>query len=228
MSTAINLRKKGVAASAEAVKCTASRLAFARPYRAALDSLGRLRNLAIKVRRGRTRQERCPMSALGSRFPRSFDHWEHDMTATTFPEQDTTSLALASTSDRFPAPTGKGCRGGQLVLAIGPFRDWLQDHMIAQELTAMDVARRIGRDEAIVRGWFGVRSRDWRSQRQDRFVVHVIGELVVEYVGIALVGNPRLVCELYAHMAEPVCQHCGAMSDCDHLGQDLDLEQFAA
>jgi hypothetical protein len=163
------------------------------------------------------------MSALGSRFPRSFDHREHDM-PTTISEQDTTSLALAAEAlDRFPAPTGKGYRGGQLVLAIGPFRDWLQAHMTANELTAIDVARRIGRDEVIVRGWFGVRARDWRTQSQEHFVVHVISELVVEHVGIALVGNPRLVPELYAHMAEPVCQHCGATTDCTHLGHDLQL-----
>jgi hypothetical protein len=48
-----------------------------------------------------------------------------------------------------------------LVLAIGPFRAWLSEHMIAHELTAADVARRIGRDEALVRGWFGVRG--WGS-----------------------------------------------------------------
>jgi hypothetical protein len=113
-----------------------------------------------------------------------------------------------------------------LVLAIGPFRDWLSEHMLAHDVTACDVARRIGRDEAIVRGWFGIRSRDWRTQRQDQFVVHTISDLVIEHVGIALVGNPRLVPELYPHMAEPVCQHCGAEEDCDHLGRDL--EQLAA
>jgi hypothetical protein len=134
------------------------------------------------------------------------------------------ALTLAPpASDRFPAPTSKGCQGGQLVLAIGPFRDWLSEQMQAHELTAVDVARKIGRDEAIVRGWFGVRSRDWRNHSPDRFVVHVISELVVEHVGIALIGNPRLVPELYPHLAEPVCQHCGAATDCDHLGQDLQL-----
>jgi hypothetical protein len=132
-----------------------------------------------------------------------------------------TSVTLVPQApDRFPAPTSKGCRGGQLVLAIGPFRDWLHDHMLAHELTAMDVARRIGRDEAIVRGWFGIRSRDWRTQSPNHFVVHVISELVIEHVGIALTGNPRLVPELYAHMAEAVCQHCGATTNCHHLRRD--------
>lgn len=63
-----------------------------------------------------------------------------------------------------------------------------------------------------------VRGRDRRTQSQDRFVVHVISELTVQTVGMALTGNPRLVPELYPHMAEPVCQHCGAPADCDHLG----------
>jgi hypothetical protein len=124
-------------------------------------------------------------------------------------------------SDRFPAPTAGGCQGSMLVLAIGPFRDWLTEHMSAHGLVAGDVARCIGRDEAMVRGWFGVRGRDWRSQSPDRFVVHVISELTVEAIGIALTGNPRLVPELYPHMAEPVCQRCGATADCDHLGHEL-------
>jgi hypothetical protein len=115
------------------------------------------------------------------------------------------------------------------VLAIGPFRDWLDAQMLTHELTAVDVARRIGRDEAILRGWFDIGSRDWRTQSQEHFIVHVISELVIEHVGIALTGNPRLVPELYPHMAEPVCQHCGATTDCDHLSVDLDLdEQLAA
>jgi hypothetical protein len=79
----------------------------------------------------------------------------------------------------------------------------------------------------MVRGWFGVRGRDWRTQAPDRFVVHVISELTVEAVGIALAGNPRLVPELYPHMAEPVCQRCGAPTGCDHLARDVD-EQLAA
>jgi hypothetical protein len=121
-------------------------------------------------------------------------------------------------SDRFPAPTAGGCQGSTLVLAIGPFRDWLGEHMRVHELTSVDVAKTIGRDEAMVRGWFGVRGRDWRSQSPDRFVVYVISELTVEAVGIALTGDPRLVPELYPHMAEPVCQRCGATGDCEHLG----------
>lgn len=35
-------------------------------------------------------------------------------------------------------------------------------------------------------------------------------ERVVELVGIALTDNPTLVYELYTHLAEPVCQRCGA------------------
>lgn len=139
----------------------------------------------------------------------------------------TSALTLTpAAADRFPAPTGGGCQRSTLVLAIGPFRDWLSAYMVAHELTASDIARRIGRDEAIVRGWFGVRSREWRTQSKEHFVIHVVSEPVVEHVGIALTGNPRLVPELYPHMAEPVCQHCGAPADCDHLGQDLD--QLAA
>ena len=122
--------------------------------------------------------------------------------------------------DRFPAPIAGGCHGSTLVLAIGPFRDWLDEHMRAHELTAVDVATSIGRDEAMVRAWFGVRGRDWRTQSPDRFVIHVISELTVEQVGIALTGNPRLVPELYPHMAEPVCQRCGATTDCVHLGRE--------
>jgi hypothetical protein len=112
------------------------------------------------------------------------------------------------------------------VLVIGPFRDWLLEHMTAHELTSSDVARSIGRDETMVCGWFGVRGGDWRTQSPDRFVVHVTSELTVEAVGIALTGNPRLVPELYPHMAEPVCQRCGAHADCDHLGREVD--QLAA
>jgi hypothetical protein len=126
-----------------------------------------------------------------------------------------------STTDRFPAPTTGGKQGSSLVLAIGPFRDWLTEHMQAQQLTCADVARLIGRDDTMVRGWFGVRGRDWRTQSPDRFVIHVISELTIEHVGIALTGNPRLVPELYPHMAEPVCQRCGAPADCDHLGREL-------
>jgi hypothetical protein len=79
----------------------------------------------------------------------------------------------------------------------------------------------IGRDDAMVRGWFGVRGRGWRTQSPDRFVVHIISELTIEAVGIALTGNPRLVPELYPHMAEAVCQRCGAPAHCDHLGREL-------
>jgi hypothetical protein len=128
-----------------------------------------------------------------------------------------------TTTDRFPAPTAGGSQGSTLVLAIGPFRDWLDEYMRAHELTSADVARVIGRDESMVRGWFGVRGRDWRTQSQERFVVHIISELVVEHVGIALTGNPRLVPELYPHMAEPVCQRCGAPKDCDHLDHQHQL-----
>jgi hypothetical protein len=126
-------------------------------------------------------------------------------------------------TDRFPAPTAGGSLGSTLVLAVGPFRDWLDEHMRAHDLTSADVARVIGRDEATVRGWFGVRGRDWRTQSKERFVIHIISELVVEHVGIALTGNPRLVPELYPHMAEPVCQRCGAPNGCDHLGQQHQL-----
>jgi hypothetical protein len=73
----------------------------------------------------------------------------------------------------------------------------------------------------MVRGWFGVRGRGWRTQSPDRFVVHIISELTIEAVGIALTGNPRLVPELYPHMAEAVCQRCGAPAHCDHLGREL-------
>ncbi len=122
-----------------------------------------------------------------------------------------------TTIGRFPAPAAGGIQGSTLVLAIGPFRDWLHEHMSAHRLTATDVARVIGRDQAVVCGWFGVRGRDWRTQSPDRFVIHIISELTIEHVGIALTGNPRLVPELYPHMAEPVCQRCGATSNCDHL-----------
>ena len=88
-----------------------------------------------------------------------------------------------STSDRFPAPTTGGKLGSSLVLAIGPFRDWLTEHMTAHQLTCADVARLIGRDDTMVRGWFGVRGRDWRTQSPDRFVIHVISELTIEAVG---------------------------------------------
>ena len=125
-----------------------------------------------------------------------------------------------TTSDRFPAPTTRRAPGSTLVLAIGPFRDWLTEHMTARDLTCADVARLIGRDDTMVRGWFGVRGRDWRTQSPDRFVIHIISELTIEAVGIALTGNPRLVPDLYPHMAEPVCQRCGAISDCEHLGRE--------
>jgi hypothetical protein len=134
--------------------------------------------------------------------------------------------------DRFPAPTVGGSQGSTLVLAIGPFRDWLTQYMAAHQLTHADVARVIGGDDTMVRGWFGVRGRDWRTQSPDRFVVHIISELTIEAVGIALAGNPRLVPELYPHLAEPVCQCCGATTDCDHLGEDLHqldpVDQLAA
>ena len=37
-----------------------------------------------------------------------------------------------------------------------------------------------------------------------------------------MANNPRLVVELelYPHMAEPVCQRCGAAADCDHLDRE--------
>src|SRR5918998_1475433 len=133
---------------------------------------------------------------------------------------------LASQPDWFPAPTTGGKQGSTLVLAIGPFRDWLTEYMTAHQLHASDVARLIGKDDNVVRGWFGVRGRDWRSQSPDRFVIHVISELTIEAVGIALTGNPRLAPELYPHMAQPVCQRCGAPSDCDHLAHDLQLDQL--
>jgi hypothetical protein len=132
-----------------------------------------------------------------------------------------TQHSAPDVTDRFPAPTTGGPQGSTLVLAIGPFRDWLNEYMSAHDLTIADLARCIGRDDAMVRGWFGVRGRDWRTQSPDRFVIHIISELTVEAVGITLTGNPRLVPELYPHMAEPVCQRCGAAADCDHLGHEL-------
>jgi hypothetical protein len=138
-----------------------------------------------------------------------------------------TQHTVSAAADRFPAPTAGGCRGSTLVLAIGPFCDWLTAYMTVHELTIADLARRIGRDNAMVRGWFSVRGRDWRTQSPDRFVIHIISELTIEAVGIALAGNPRLVPELYPHMAEPVCQRCGAPGDCDHLARDL-VDQLAA
>jgi hypothetical protein len=136
---------------------------------------------------------------------------------------DDHQAVVPTATDRFPAPTAGGSQGSTLVLAVGPFRDWLDEHMSAHDLTSADVARVIGRDESMVRGWFGVRGRDWRTQSPDRFVIHVISELVVEHVGIALTANPRLVPELYPHMAEPVCQRCGAPTGCDHLGHQHQL-----
>jgi hypothetical protein len=47
--------------------------------------------------------------------------------------------------------------------------------------------------------------------------VHTISETTVEALGIALAA------ELYPHVAEPVCQHCGAHASCTHLGRDLEL-----
>jgi hypothetical protein len=129
--------------------------------------------------------------------------------------------------ERFPAPTGGGRYRSTLVLAIGPFRDWLHAHMATHELTAVHVAQSIRVDEAVVRGWFDVRPRDWREHTRERFVVHAISESMIEAVGIALTGNPRLVSELYPHMAEPVCQRCGASTSCEHLGHKLG-EQLAA
>jgi hypothetical protein len=133
-----------------------------------------------------------------------------------------TQHTAPAAADRFPVPTAGGKQGSTLVLAIGPFRDWLTEYMNAHQIVSADVARLIGRDDAMVRGWFGVRGRDWRSQSPDRFVVHIISERTIEHVGIALTGNPRLVPELYPHMAEPVCQRCGATSDCEHLGREVD------
>jgi hypothetical protein len=137
-----------------------------------------------------------------------------------------TQHTAPATTDRFPAPTAGGTQGSTLVLAIGPFRDWLTQYMNAHQIVSADIARLIGRDDAMVRGWFGVRGRDWRTQSLDRFVVHIINERTIEHVGITLTGNPRLVPELYPHMAEPVCQRCGATADCDHLGREV--EQLAA
>jgi hypothetical protein len=137
-----------------------------------------------------------------------------------------TQHTATTTTDRFPAPMAGGKQGLTLVLAIGPFRDWLTEYMNVHQIVSADVARLIGRDDAMVRGWFGVRGRDWRSQSPDRFVVHIISERTIEHVGIALTGNPRLVPELYPHMAEPVCQRCGATGDCEHLGREV--EQLAA
>jgi hypothetical protein len=137
-----------------------------------------------------------------------------------------TQHTAPGTVERFPVPTAGGKRGSSLVLAIGPFRDWLSQHMATHQLTHADVARMIGRDDTMVRGWFGVRGRDWRTQSPDRFVIHIISELTIEAVGIALAGNPRLVAELYPHMAEPVCQRCGAPEGCDHLAHDLQLDQL--
>jgi hypothetical protein len=125
--------------------------------------------------------------------------------------------------DRSPAPTGSGRYRSTLMLAIGPFRDCLARHMAAGELTAADVGRSIRIDEAVVRGWFAVRPPDWREHTTDRFVVHTISETTIEAIGIALTGNPRLAADLYPHLAEPVCQHCGAPADCTHLGRDLQL-----
>jgi hypothetical protein len=132
---------------------------------------------------------------------------------------------MARASDRFPAPTGGGRYRSTLVLAIGPFRDWLAEHMTRHELAGTDVAAVIGTDEAVVRGWFAVRPRDWRQHTGQRFVVHTISETTVERVGIALLGDPRLAAQLYPHLAEPVCQRCGAHDGCRHLGRELALDE---
>src|SRR4051794_40385226 len=102
---------------------------------------------------------------------------------------------MTAMTRRTTVPTAGGRSGSTLVLSVGPFRDWLAEYMRAHELTCVDVACMIGRDDTMVRGWFGVRGRDWRTQSPDKFVVHVISELTVEAVGIALTGNPRLVPE---------------------------------
>jgi hypothetical protein len=80
-----------------------------------------------------------------------------------------------------------------------------------------------GTDVAVVRGWFGVRPRDWHQPTGQRFVVHTINETTVEQGGIELGANPRLAAELYPHLAEPVCQHCDAPAGCPHLGRALEL-----
>jgi hypothetical protein len=77
-------------------------------------------------------------------------------------------------------------------------------------VTQTQVARILGRDEAMIRRWFlqddaGDYVHEWISERQ------------VERVGIELDRNPRLAPELYPFLAEPVCQRCGAERGCAHL-----------
>ena len=47
-------------------------------------------------------------------------------------------------------------------------------------------------------------THELRRSAEGSTLVLAIGELTLEHVGIALTGNPRLVPELYPHMAGPV------------------------
>jgi hypothetical protein len=102
--------------------------------------------------------------------------------------------------------------------AIGPFRDWLNEHMQAHQLTPEDVARCIGRDQAMVRGWFGVRPR----------LAHPIPRPVRrphhQHVGPALTGNPRLVPELSTHSR--VSANAAAPPPIVGLGRDVDEQPY--
>jgi hypothetical protein len=50
-----------------------------------------------------------------------------------------TQHTAPAAAERFPAPTAGGKQGSTLVLAIGPFRDWLTEYMNAHQIVSADM-----------------------------------------------------------------------------------------
>jgi hypothetical protein len=67
------------------------------------------------------------------------------------------------------------------------FRAWLLGLMRSRQLSHMDIGRACGIDERAVRRWLDPATLS-------------VSELVVEKVGIALDGNPRLAADLYPEL----------------------------
>lgn len=79
---------------------------------------------------------------------------------------------------------------GAPLLDAGPFRTWLIDYMELRNLTVEDVAQAVQVDGGAVARWLGRKSVSSNT----------VSELLVERVGIALLGDPRLAAQLYPEL----------------------------
>jgi hypothetical protein len=96
------------------------------------------------------------------------------------------NATVTPTPKRRP-PAVRDTHYGAPMLDAGPFVAWLHDYKKRYRLSADQIGRLIRTDGSAVRRWLDGPDR--------------ISELVVEKVGLRLLGDPRLAAELYPELA---------------------------